>query len=149
MSVSAICNHNVATIDASSDMIEAAKRMRDTHVGDLIVTDNREGRVVPIGILTDRDIVIEVVAKGVDPNQVTVGDAMSTELLSVREDNGIEYALREMQRMGVRRVPVVNGKGELSGVLAIDDVLDHLAIQLNHIAGAIRIERQKETQSRP
>jgi predicted transcriptional regulator len=130
-------------------MIEAAKRMRDTHVGDLIVTENREGRVVPIGILTDRDIVIEVVAKGIDPNQVTVGDAMSTELLSVREDNGIEYALREMQRMGVRRVPVVNEKGELSGVLAIDDVLDHLAIQINHIAGAIRIERQKETQTRP
>ena len=149
MSVSVICNHNVATIDASSDMIEAAKRMRDTHVGDLIVTDNRESRVVPIGILTDRDIVIEVVAKGVDPNQVTVGDAMSSELLSVREDNGIEYALREMQRMGVRRVPVVNEKGELSGVLAIDDVLDHVAIQLNHIAGAIRIERQKETQTRP
>lgn len=130
-------------------MIEAAKRMRDTHVGDLIVTENREGRIVPIGILTDRDIVIEVVAKGVDPNQVTVGDAMSTELLSVREDNGIEYALREIQRMGVRRVPVVNEKGELSGVLAIDDVLDHLAIQLNHIAGAIRIERQKETRTRP
>jgi predicted transcriptional regulator len=149
MSVSAICNHNVATIDPSVDMVEAAKRMRDAHVGDLIVTENREGRVVPVGILTDRDIVIEIVAKGVDPGQVTVGDAMSSELLSVREDNGIEYALREMQRMGVRRVPVVNGKDELSGVLAMDDVLDHLAIQLNHIAGAVRIERQKETQTRP
>ena len=149
MPVSTICNHNVATVDTSADMVEAAQRMRDAHVGDLVVTDDREGRTVPVGMLTDRDIVIEVVAKSVDPSQVTVGDAMSRELLSVREDNGIEYALREMQRMGVRRVPVVDSKGALSGVLAIDDVVDHLAVQLNHIAGVIRIEQQKETQTRP
>jgi CBS domain-containing protein len=149
MPVNTICNHNVATVDASADMVEAARLMREEHVGDLIVTETREGHVIPVGIITDRDIVIEVVAKGVAPNLVTVEDAMSRDLLSVREDNGIDYALREMQRVGVRRVPVVNSKGDLSGVLAIDDVVDHLAVQLNHIAGAIRIERKKETESRP
>ena len=148
MPVSTICNHNVATVDTSADMVEAARRMRDAHVGNLVVTDNREGRAVPIGMLTDRDIVVEVVAAGVDPSQVTVGDAMSKELLSVREENGISYTLQEMQRMGVRRVPVVDSKGALSGILAIDDVVDHLARQLNHIAGVIRIEQEKETQTR-
>ncbi|HEY5622275.1 MAG TPA: CBS domain-containing protein, partial [Gammaproteobacteria bacterium] len=128
---------------------QAAQLMRDEHVGDLIVIETREGRTVPIGVVTDRDIVVEVVAKGVDPTDVTVGDAMSSDLLSVHEDNGIEYALREMQRMGVRRVPVVNEKGALTGVLAIDDVLEHLALELTRIAGAIRIERDKEIQSRP
>lgn len=149
MPVSSVCNHNVATIDADADITEAAKRMRETHVGDLVVTEYREGREVPIGVITDRDIVVEVVAKAVDADQVKVGDAMSREIVAVHDDNGIDYALQEMQRAGVRRVPVVDVGGKLIGVLSMDDVVDHLAAQLTHIAGAIRTEQQKEAQSRP
>lgn len=149
MPVSSICNHNVATIDADADMVEAAKRMREAHVGDLMVVEHRGGRVVPVGVITDRDIVIEVIAEGADPSEIKVGDAMSRELLTVHEDNGIEHALHEMRRMGVRRVPVVNAESELVGVLAMDDVVDHLATQLGHIAGAIRHEQQIEAESRP
>lgn len=149
MPVDSICNHNVATIDTDADMVEAARRMREAHVGDLVVVENREGHAFPVGMITDRDIVVEVVAKGIHPSEVKVGDAMSRDLLAVREDNGIDYALREMQRMGVRRVPVIDGHGGLTGVLAMDDVVDHLATQLNHIAGAIRIEQQKESEIRP
>ena len=92
MTVGSICNHNVATVHRGVDIEQAAQLMRDEHVGDLIVIETREGRTVPIGVVTDRDIVVEVVAKGVDPTDVTVGDAMSSDLLSVHEDNGIEYA---------------------------------------------------------
>jgi len=149
MPVSAVCNHNVATIDADADLIEAAKRMREGHVGDLVVAEYREGREVPIGVITDRDIVIEVVAKAVAADQVRVGDAMSQEIVAVHEDNSIDFALQEMKRAGVRRVPVVDATGKLTGVLAMDDVIDHLASQLTHIAGAIRTEQQKEAQGRP
>ncbi len=148
MSVSALCNHNVATIERNAGVTDAATRMRAEHVGDLIVVEVRGGQRVPIGILTDRDIVIAVVAKRVDASAVTVGDAMSAELLTVNEDNGVEHALREMRRAGVRRAPVVDVTGALMGVLSIDDVIDHLAVQLGHIADIIRLGQQTETDNR-
>ena len=148
MSVSALCNHNVATIGRNDGVVEAAARMRGEHVGDLIVVEERGGRRVPVGILTDRDIVVAVVAKRVAANSVTVGDAMSPDVLTVNEDSGVEHALREMRRAGVRRAPVVDSAGALIGVLSIDDVIDHLAVQLGHIADIIRLGQQTETDKR-
>ena len=148
MSVSAVCNHNVATIERGAGIVEAAARMRAEHVGDLVVVEQRGQRRVPVGIVTDRDIVIAVVAKRVSPNDITIGEVMSTELLTVNQDNGIEHALREMRRAGVRRAPVVDSSGELVGVLSIDDVVDHLAVQLGHIADIIRLGQQAEADTR-
>ena len=148
MTVRALCNHNVATIDRNTSVVDAAVRMREEHVGDLIVVEERSGKRVPVGILTDRDIVIAVVAKRVATTAVSVGDAMSAELLTVHQDNGVEHALREMRRCGVRRAPVVDGSGSLIGVLSIDDVIDHLAVQLGHIADIIRAEQLAETDQR-
>jgi len=148
MAVSAVCNHNVATIERGAGVVEAAARMRAEHVGDLIVVEQRGGRRVPVGILTDRDIVVAVVAKRVSPDAVKVGDAMSSKVLTVNEDNGIEHALREMRRVGVRRAPVLDSSGELVGVLSIDDVIDHLAVQLDHIGDIIRRGQQAEADTR-
>ena len=148
MTVRALCNHNVATIDRNASVVDAAAFMRAEHVGDLIVVEERGGRRVPVGILTDRDVVVAVVAKRVAADDVTVGDAMSSELLTVREDNGVEHALREMRRGGVRRAPVVDGAGSLIGVLSIDDVIDHLAVQLGHIADIIRVGQRAESDHR-
>lgn len=148
MPVSSICNHNVATIDEDADILQAAVLMREVHVGDLIVTKREGPRPAPIGMITDRDIVVSVVAKGLSPTEIRVGDAITTELLTVREDNGIEFALSEMRRVGVRRVPVINANGELVGVLSVDDVIDHLAKQLGDIAGAIRLEQDVEAKRR-
>jgi predicted transcriptional regulator len=139
----------VATVGADADITEAASRMREAHVGDLIVIEHRDGRGVPIGIVTDRDIVVSVIAKKVSPDEVKVGDVMTRNLLTVREDNGIEFALREMRRVGVRRAPVVGADHEVVGVLSIDDVVDHLAAQLGHIADIIRLEQQVESSTRP
>jgi predicted transcriptional regulator len=148
MSVNAVCNHNVETIRPDADIVEAAARMRDAHVGDLIVAEYRDGREVPIGIITDRDIVVAVIAKGIAPESLKVRDVASTGLLTVRDDSGIEHALRDMRRVGVRRAPVIDSDGELRGVLSIDDVVDHLAVQLDHIADIIRLEQQKEADQR-
>jgi CBS domain-containing protein len=149
MSVSHVCNHNVASVSPGADVGEAAILMREAHVGDLIVIEHRRGLTVPIGIVTDRDIVVGVIAKGIAAGTVTVGDVMSADLLTVREDSGIELALREMRRVGVRRAPVVGAAGELVGVLSIDDVVDHIATQLGHIADIIRLEQQLESSARP
>jgi predicted transcriptional regulator len=149
MNVNTVCNHNVSTVRPDTGVVEAARQMREEHVGDLIVVEHRAGRRVPVGIITDRDITVAVVAKGVAPNDVTVADAMSTELLTVHPDNGLEFALREMRRAGVRRAPVVDAEDDLIGVLSIDDVLDHLAVQLEHIADIVRLEQQAEVSKRP
>ncbi len=144
MTVGSVCNYNVATIERDAGVIDAAGRMRTQHVGDLIVVEEQAGGRVPVGILTDRDIVVAVVAKGASAGAVTVGDAMSAAVLTVNKDNGIEHALREMRRAGVRRAPVVDEAGLLVGVLSIDDVIDHLAVQLGHIADIIRMGQQTE-----
>lgn len=149
MSVNSVCNHNVATIARDADVLAAAVRMREEHVGTLIVVESRGAASAPIGIITDRDIVVGIVARQVSPESVTVGDLMSENLVTVKQDNGIEFALQSMSQAGVRRAPVVGHDGELVGVLSIDDVIEHLAVQLGRIADLIRLAQQLEAVERP
>lgn len=149
MDVNLICNHNVATIGKSRGIVDAAELMRQEHVGDLIVVETRAGAQVPVGILTDRDIVVGVIARRVAPDSLTVGDAMTRNLLTVREDSSIDFALREMRRYGVRRAPVVRANGDLVGVIAVDDIIEHLAKELSQLAELIRVEQDAEQRSRP
>jgi CBS domain-containing protein len=149
MDVNLVCNHNVATIGKSQAVADAAGLMRDHHVGNLVVVEPRGSAYVPVGILTDRDIVVAVIAKGVSPDAVTVGDAMTRNLLTVRDDASIEFALREMRRHGVRRAPVVRANGDLVGIIAVDDLVQHLAVQLSELADLIRVEQHAEQRTRP
>jgi predicted transcriptional regulator len=148
MSVDTVCNHNVATINLDEDFAKAAERMRQTHVGDLIVVERRGVHEFPVGIITDRDIVVGIIAKRISPESIKGSDAIKADLVTVHKDSGIEAALREMRRAGVRRAPVVGSEGELVGILSIDDVIDHLAVQLGHIADIIRFEQQTEARKR-
>ena len=149
MSVRSVCNPNVATISANRSVREAARRMRESHVGDLIVTEPNRGGAVPIGVLTDRDIVVGIIAENVSADDLTVGDIMSTDVVTVNEDNGLEFALREMQQKGIRRIPVINSEGLLVGVLSADDVLDYVAGLVAHMAGILRQEQRTETTRHP
>ena len=149
MTVSSICTYNVATIGPREGVLEAAVRMREEHVGDLIVVEQRNGVTVPVGILTDRDVVLAVVAKSAPLDAVTVGDAMTRHVLTIKEDNSIAFTLREMRRVGVRRAPVVDDAGGLVGVVSIDDAIDHISAQLADIADAIRVEQRVEVKVRP
>jgi len=149
MDVNLICNHNVATIAKNQGIVDAAALMREQHVGDLIVVEPRANAQVPVGILTDRDIVVGVIAKRVSPDGVTVGDAMTRSLLTVREDASVDFALREMRRYGVRRAPVVRANGDLVGVIAVDDIIEHIAKQLSRLAELIQLEQDAEQRTRP
>jgi CBS domain-containing protein len=149
MSVRNVFNPNVATIDAAADVAQAAVLMRQEHVGDLIVTSHRDGSTVPVGVITDRDIVVEIVAKAVSPANVRVGDMLKKDLVSLREDHGLRFALGRMREAGVRRAPVVDEAGRLIGVLTIDDAIDHLAGELSDIAGTIRCQQAIEARQLP
>jgi CBS domain-containing protein len=144
MTIGAICTRQVITVDREIDIAAAAGVMRENHIGYLIVTDARSGGSAPIGVITDRDIVVKVLAKDVDPHTLAVGDVMTPDPLIAAEDDGISETLRRMRRLGVRRVPVVGSGGKVSGVLSIDDVVDHLVGQLSDVSGSVRNELQFE-----
>jgi predicted transcriptional regulator len=136
MLVSEFCNREVIIVDRATTILEAAKLMRSEHVGDLVVTDNRNGQQVPVGILTDRDIVVELLAEEIELDKVSVGDAMSYELLSIKEQDGLHETIEKMSGHGVRRLPVVDDAGALVGIVTVDDLMELIAEQLT---GLVRL----------
>lgn len=148
MTVGAVCNREVVIIERDASIRQAAKLMREYHVGDLVVTERRGADNVPVGILTDRDIVVEVLAEDVDLDTVVIGDVMSDELLTARDDDAIIETVKRMRGKGVRRIPVVNCRGGLEGILAVDDLIDLLAEQVNDLVALIRCEQRQERSKR-
>ncbi len=140
MNAGSVCKRGVVTVAPTDDLIAAAHVMREKHVGYLIVSE--ASRIV--GVLTDRDIVVAVLAQEVDARALKVGDVMTRDPLLIDEGQSIEAVLRHMREAGVRRVPVVDPCGALTGVLSIDDVLERIAEQLINIAGSIRNEQRME-----
>ena len=127
---------------------EAARLMRDNHVGCLVVIKQSEGRVEPVGIVTDRDIVIELIAKAVPIDDVSVGDIMSFALLKVDEDETVFETAQRMRSRGVRRVPVITNTGELAGILALDDILSLLGEELSLLSRLTQREAEQEAKKR-
>ena len=148
MNAGELCNREVVFAYRDVRLVEAARLMREHHVGSLVVVVDRLSERVPVGILTDRDIVVAVVAKELDPRTLAVGDVMTRELLTIREKDGISDALRLMREKGVRRVPVITHSGALAGILTIDDLLELVAEELGDFARTIDQERVRETRAR-
>jgi CBS domain-containing protein len=118
-------------------------------VGDVVVVDEREGRRFPVGIVTDRDLVVEIMATDLDQKVITVGDIMLEELVTVKESVGLFEAVEYMRNKAVRRLPVVDEHGALVGLLSVDDLLELLAEELLSISKLVSYQRQKETRRRP
>ncbi|MCD6707241.1 MAG: CBS domain-containing protein [Thiobacillus sp.] len=148
MAVGEICNREVVIAKKALSVVDAAQLMRKHHVGDLVVVEEKNGRRHPVGIVTDRDIVVEVVAAGVNPDALKVGDIMGPEVATVRESEGLFEALRYMRGKGVRRMPVVDRDGGLVGILTLDDLLGLLAEEMTELAKLVSHERQREAASR-
>ena len=148
MPISEICNRNVITAKRDVTVYEAAKLMRLHHVGGVVVVDERVGVRIPVGIVTDRDLVIEVMAPELDYRVITLGDIMSAELVTVSENMGIFEAIQYMRAKGVRRLPVVDINDVLVGILTLDDLLELLSEELNSLAKLVTHEQKKEAVSR-
>jgi CBS domain-containing protein len=122
--------------------------MREAHVGGVVVVDQPNGEKIAVGIVTDRDLVIEVMAKERDPALVTAKDLMGKELVTVGEANDVYETAELMRDRGVRRTPVVDDQGGLVGIVTLDDLLRIIGEQLALLARVIARERFQERQSR-
>ncbi|MDY0042739.1 MAG: CBS domain-containing protein [Desulforhabdus sp.] len=149
MVISQICSKHVVTVEKEQTLVEAARRMRESHVRDLVVVEAKEDKVTPVGMLTDRDIVIAVVADNIDRfNSILVGDVMSFELVTAREDESLTDVLERMGTSGIRHIPVVGFSGELTGLLSFDDVICLLASLMRDLAALTCSEREREREER-
>jgi CBS domain-containing protein len=148
MNAGEACNRETIVAYRDTTIVEAARLMRKHHVGSLVVVMDRAAERVPVGILTDRDIVVAVVAKERDPRTLAVGDVMNPGVLVVREQDGLPDAMRVMRERGVRRVPVVTKSGALAGILAMDDLLDLATEELENLVRTVKQERARETRAR-
>lgn len=144
MAIGDICTRDTVFTTKDSSISTAARLMREHHVGDLVVVEEKGGRRIPVGILTDRDLVIEILAKGVDMNTLTVGDLMIEELVTAREADGLYETIQRMRAKGVRRVPVVDANNSLIGIVSVDDLLDLLADELTALARLVSREQARE-----
>ena len=133
MPISEICNREVIVVQRSNTILEAAQLMRQHHVGDVVVVEEQGGVRIPVGIVTDRDLVVEI---------------MALELATVKENAGVSETIEYMRAKGVRRLPVVDNSGGLVGILTLDDLLELLTEELLALAKLVRHEQKKETISR-
>jgi CBS domain-containing protein len=149
MKVRDFCSRTVAVIEPDATLREAALQMRNAHVGALVVIERKGGATRPIGVITDRDIVVAVVAvPGVRPEGIRVRDVMAPQLLTAREADGLFETVKAMSEHGVRRLPVTAEDGSLFGVVTLDDVLRVLAGELGSLALALSRGREHEAAAR-
>jgi len=149
MKVGEVCNREVVIVDRQDSILDAARLMRHLHVGNVVVVRDRRSGRVPVGILTDRDIVVEMLAREVDLEAVSIGDAMSFELVTAREEDDLDDTIETMRLHGVRRIPVVNGQGGLEGIFSLDDYIELLAERFGSLAQLIKTEQRLEYRERP
>jgi CBS domain-containing protein len=151
MNAGTMCRHEVVTARTTDELMSAARLMRDRHIGYLVVVEPEpvNDSLAPVGVLTDRDIVVAVVARDADPKALRVGEVMTRHPVVADEADDIDAVLHKMRRIGVRRLPVVGTRGQLVGVVSIDDILDTLAGELQQVTAAIRHEQRVEPRLRP
>ena len=136
MPIQELLKREVQTLPPTASCAEAARLMRDERIGSVVVAEEER----PLGILTDRDLVLRVMASGEDPEKVTVRDAMSTRPVFISGERGLRQAIETMHELAVRRLPVVDDDQKLVGLLSLDDMVVLLAEQLSSLADTIRKE---------
>ena len=144
MRIGEICSRDVVSCKADCSAFELARLMRDEHVGSVIVVNDSDGQDMPVGIVTDRDLVIQVVATEVDPQSVTAGDMMKP-VCTVLESEVVYDAIWTMRRAGARRLPVVDGSNALFGIVSVDDLSQFLAEELTELARISPQQRRTES----
>lgn len=147
MHIGEICTRSAVTCRRDASAPEIAQLMRDHHVGNVIVIDEHEGRLTPVGIVTDRDLVVQIMAKGINPDLLRADDLIAADLVTAVESEGVYDAIWHMRSKGIRRLPVVDAHNHLVGVLTADDVTEFLAEELTEVARIVprQIKREEAT----
>ncbi len=147
MKTADICSTRVVTALPTTALAEVAKLMRKNHVGSVVIVDAADPRR-PVGIVTDRDIVVEVVAAGEDARTVTAGEIMNASIVTAAADDDASWSLKVMRDRGIRRLPVVDADGAMIGIVALDDLLAAASSTLYDVVQAIGTERVVEAAHR-
>lgn len=148
MTIGSICNKEVITVERDTTIVNAAKLMRQHHVGDVVVVDTKLNKTVPVGIVTDRDLIMEVVATELDSSVFTVGDIMVSHLTVIKENASIFEATHLMTSKGIRRLPVIDNSGSLVGTISLDDLLLLFSKEISLISKLIIREQKNERTKR-
>jgi CBS domain-containing protein len=144
MTIGTICNREIITVQRDATVLHAAMLMRQYHVGDVVIIENHKNKTVPIGIVTDRDLIVEVVATELDCSVITVGDILIEKLVVIKESAGVFEAIQLMASKGVRRLPVVDDEGGLVGIITLDDLLLLLSKELAELTKLVTREQKNE-----
>lgn len=145
MKIDRIYTRNIVGTSREASIAEAAAMMRKFHVGALLVMGEAPEQETVVGIVTDRDIVMQAVADALDPRKVSVGEVMTPVVASISEDADVLEALERMRIEGVRRLLVRQANGAIAGILSADDVIDGVATDLASLAKVVRSEIRRET----
>lgn len=149
MRIDEICTREVVTCGRRASAADIAQLMREHHVGTLVVTEPREDRQerqerqVPVGIITDRDLVVQVLARRVEPEAVAAEDMMAGPR-TVAVSETVYDAIWHMRRHGIRRLPVVDEHGGLCGIVTADDLIQYVAEELTQLARVSPLQRHDE-----
>lgn len=138
----------VAVVEPETSAREVAQLMRQHHIGALVVVDASD-KNKPVGIVTDRDLVLELMAEGLDPAVFTAGDIMTVDLVTTRLDMDAMEAVQLMKRNRLRRLVIVDKVGHLAGIVTIEDVLALLTSELAGLSTDLATARDHETRVRP
>lgn len=138
----------VVTILRGTSITDAARLMRENHVGDVIVVDLIGERKVPVGLITDRDIVMATVALSAELSPLSASDIMTDDLVSIHENESLSYLIDIMKRHGVKRVPIVNEAESLVGIVSLEDVMSLLASELGALAAVSKRQKEIELERR-
>ncbi|WP_039988382.1 CBS domain-containing protein [Paraglaciecola arctica] len=140
MNVGDICSKNVVYVLQQDSVLDVARIMREQHVGSVVVVENMRGEIRPQGMITERDLVLEVLTSKLDPSVVKAEDILTSELICVTETHDIKEALKYLHYYGVRRAPVVNVNGILVGLFSIEDSLALLSKEFSEIVNLLSNE---------
>lgn len=149
MNIGSICTRTVVTVDQAAPLVEAARLMREHHVGALVVTRQTADGGAVVGVVTDRDLAVEAMARALDVHAVPVGQLLRAPVVAAAETAALDQAASLMEAHGVRRVLVTGAQGELTGILSLDDLLVALAAQVGVLAQAVRSGIDEEARTRP
>jgi CBS domain-containing protein len=144
MNIGSICSRRIVTVDSKANLAQAAGQMRERHVGALIVTSGSADGARVVGVVTDRDLVVHVLAQGIDGNQLAVGDLANRRIASIRDTDDVSLALDVMREFGVRRLLVSGEAQELVGIVSLDDLAAACASDMDRLARVIRSGLERE-----
>ncbi|KTD54382.1 CBS domain protein [Legionella sainthelensi] len=148
MIVGEYCNRDVVVINCNESVKNAAELMRQYHIGDLVLLEEQKNKKAPIGIVTDCDLVIEVMAAGIAPESLLIKDIITEPFSSVFENDNLLDALELMHSKKIRRLPVINNDKTLVGIITLDDFIEILAENMAKVIDVIKPQQQKEAKQR-